>query len=219
MTTPALDAANAGTILDPVRLIRLDFNSGVTIGWSTRPGVVTRDGVDFSPVSDAYGTLQGEEPIETSLEEIGGFTLTFAATPALVTLLRDVTQTRVRVRIWDVARNLDTGALIDTDVPEFDGWGLTPDIRFGAGGAIVQLAVTGRSSRRDDPRGPARWDSATQALMLGDSSDLGFQYNGNLPSTLPWGSAISTLSAPTPTISPFADPALPPPGFDFGVLS
>lgn len=219
MTTGALDAANAATVVAPVRLIRVDFPGGVTIGWSTAPGELVRDGLAFATVNDTYGTLLGDEDIETSLDEIGNLTLAINATPALVALLEDVTKTRARVRIWDVARDLDTGALIDTDAADFDGFAILPEVQFGPAGASVRWQLTGRSARRDDPRGPARWDAATQALMTGDTADRGFEYVGNLPDTLPWGSGVSNLSAPARAPSTFTEPGgTPPANFDFSLI-
>lgn len=197
MTTPALDTANAATVVAPARLIRVDFPSSVTVRWSTASAPLTRasDGT-YHSVDDTYGTLTDVSSIKHSISQHTAMDLTIHATPALVAILRSQGATRSRVRVWDVAADLSTGALIDTDIPDFDGWVGERPISFDAQGATARITCVARSIRADDPDQSALMNDATQTRYLGTNADLFFQYAQVLPETLPWGTAASNINAP-----------------------
>jgi hypothetical protein len=208
MTSTALDTAHAQPVASPLRLVRVQFQTGVA-RWASQPGEWVYGGETYRAVDPVFGIILSMGEISTGVDAgTATMDLTVAATADLMGALRTAANARAPFRVIQTAADLATGAAIATDADALTGF-LQGEhtLTHEAAGTTASITLVSARDRRAEPAEGLNWDAATQALLVGTGvTDLGFEFAASVPDTLPWGQSAAPLSSPIQT-------PLPPTGF------
>ena len=164
---------NTEALYSPITLVKIVWHDA-TYYLCSQSGFVTYGGNNYYDIDDVYGQILADFVVEESIGEIPNSTLVLAATPNIITYLKDGSWKGASITVYQGTRDITSNSSVTINSTwnwKIDDWKLT-------GSVAKQLEIKLKS----DPLGtlldaadPYNYSSVSQARLT-STTDYGFQF-------------------------------------------